>query len=198
VDYGYSTDNGVTYPLKNFKPAVFVTEILNRIFEEAEFVITAPIFESFFFRKLILLTAEKNITREVLNLLDQRTNLLIQNVTSTPSFSQLLVFNSVSAPSFTISNGGTKFTYNKTQGLNTGLNFNVSLSLTSLATFTKNQWTIIVLKNGSQILSESELVTIVPLGGTYTYNFAISGGITLFILWLILNWMYKKKIFIKI
>jgi hypothetical protein len=179
VDYGYSTDNGVTYPLKNFKPAVFVTEILNRIFEEAEFVITAPIFESFFFRKLILLTAEKNITREVLNLLDQRTNLLIQNVTSTPSFSQLLTFNSVSAPSFTISNGGTKFTYNKTQGLNTGLNFNVSLSLTSLETFTKNQWTIIVLKNGSQILSESELVTIVPLGGTYTYNFAISGGITL-------------------
>ena len=26
----------------------------------------------------------------------------------------------------------------------------------------------------------------------------ISGGITLLILWLILNWMYKKKIFIKI
>jgi hypothetical protein len=178
VDYGYSANN-INYPLKNFKPAVFVTEILKRIFEDAKFVITAPIFESFFFRKLILLTAEKNITREVLNLLDQRTNLLIQNVTSTPSFSQLLVFNSVSAPSFTISNGGTKFTYNKTQGLNTGLNFNVSLSLTSLETFTKNQWTIIVLKNGSQILSETELVTIVPLGGTYTYNFALSGGITL-------------------
>ena len=178
VDYGYSA-NGINYPLKNFKPAVFITEILKGIFSEAGFTITAPIFESFFFKKLILLTAEKNITREVLNLLDQRTNLLTQNVTSTPNFSQLLVFNSVSAPSFTISNGGTRFTYNKTQGLNTGINLNLSLSLTSLATFTKNLWTVQILKNGTEILSESETVTIVPLGGTYTYNFAISGGITL-------------------
>ena len=30
------------------------------------------------------------------------------------------------------------------------------------------------------------------------YATLVSGGITLFILWLILNWMYKKKIFIKI
>jgi hypothetical protein len=178
VDYGYSA-NGINYPLKNFKPAVFVTEILERIFEEAEFTITAPIFESFFFKKLILLTAEKSITREVLNLLDQRTNLLIQNVTSVPTFSQLLVFNSVSAPSFTINGAANRFTYNKTQPLNTGLNLNVSLSLTSLDTFTKNLWTVSVLKNGSEILFESELVTIVPLGGTNTYNFAISGGISL-------------------
>jgi len=179
VDYGYSTDNGITYPLKNFKPAVFITEILKRIFSEAGFTITAPIFESLFFKRLILLTAEKSITREVLNLLDQRTNLLTQNVTSTPSFSQLLVFNSVSSPSFTINGAGNRFTYNKTQALNTGLNFNVSLSFTSLATFTKNLWTVSILKNGSQILSESETVTIVPLGGTYTYNIAISGGVTL-------------------
>jgi hypothetical protein len=178
VDYGYSA-NGINYPLKNFKPAVFITEILKRIFSTAGFTITAPIFESFFFKKLILLTAEKSITREVLNLLDQRTNLLTLPVTTTPNFSQLLVFNSVSAPSFTISNGGTKFTYNKTQALNTGLNFNVSISFTSLATFTKNLWTVSILKNGSQILSESETVTIVPLGGTYTYNIAISGGVTL-------------------
>ena len=179
VDYGYSANN-INYPLKNFKPAVFVTEILERIFSEAGFEIQEPkFFESFFFKKLILLTAEKSITREVLNLLHQTTALLTQNVTSTPTFQQLLVFNSVSAPSFTISNGGTRFTYNKTQGLNTGINLNLSLSLTSLATFTKNLWTVQILKNGTQILSESETVTIVPLGGTYTYNFAISGGVTL-------------------
>jgi hypothetical protein len=178
VDYGYSANN-INYPLKNFKPAVFITEILKRIFSTAGFVINATIFESFFFRKLILLTAEKSITREVTNLLHQTTNLLIQNVTSVPTFSQLLVFNSVSAPSFTINGAANRFTYNKTQPLNTGLNFNVTLSFTSLETFTKNLWTVIVLKNGSQILSESETVTIVPLGGNYTYNFAISGGISL-------------------
>jgi len=179
VDYGYSANN-INYPLKNFKPAVFITEILKRIFSEAGFVINATIFESFFFKKLILLTAEKSITREVLNLLDQRTNLLTQNITFvSPTFTQLLNFNSVSSPSFTISNGGSRFTYNKTQPLNTGLNLNVTLSITSLATFTKNLWTVSVLKNGNQIFSESETVTIRPLGGTYTYNFAISGGISL-------------------
>lgn len=178
VDYGYSANN-INYPLKNFKPAVFITEILKRIFSTAGFTIIAPIFESFFFKKLILLTAEKSITREVLNLLHQTTALLTQNVTSTPSFSQLLVFNSVSAPSFTINGAANRFTYNKTQGLNTGINLNVTLSFTSLATFTKNLWTVSILKNGSEILSESETVTIVPLGGTYTYNFAISGGISL-------------------
>jgi hypothetical protein len=180
VDYGYSTDNGITYPLKNFKPAVFVTEILERIFEEAEFEIQEPkFFESFFFKKLILLTAEKSITREVLNLLDQRTDSLIQPVTNVTNFQQLLVFNSVSAPSFTISNAGTRFTYNKTQGLNTGINLNVNLSFTSLETSTKNLWTVQILKNGSQIFSKSETVTIMPLGGTYNYTFAISGGVTL-------------------
>ena len=30
------------------------------------------------------------------------------------------------------------------------------------------------------------------------YASLVSGGITLFILWLILYWMYKKKIFIKV
>ncbi len=48
-----------------------------------------------------------------------------------------------------------------------------------MATFTKNLWTVSILKNGTQILSESETVTIVPLGGTYTYNIEISGGVTL-------------------
>jgi len=178
VDYGYSANN-INYPLKNFKPAVFITEILERIFSEAGFVINATIFESFFFRKLILLTAEKSITREVLNLLHQTTALLTQNVAAVPTFQQLLVFNSVSAPSFTISNGGTRFTYNKTQALNTGINLNVTLSLTSLATFTENQWTLSVLKNSNVIFSQSVTVQIVPLGGTNTYGFAISGGISL-------------------
>ena len=178
VDYGYSV-NGINYPIKNFKPAVFITEILKRMFDEAGFVITAPIFESFFFRKLILLTAEKNITREVTNLLNQTTNLLIQNVAATNTFTHLLTFNSVSATSFTINGAGNKFTYNKTQALNTGLTFNVRFSFTSLDTFTKNIWTARVKKNGSTIFSDSETVTIVPLSGSFIWDVSLSGGVTL-------------------
>jgi len=178
VDYGYSVNN-INYPIKNFKPAVFITEILKRIFDEAGFIIQADIFESFFFRKLILLTAEKTITREVANLLDQRTDLFQTSITTQPSFTHFMTFQSVEAVNFTINAGRTRFTYNKTQPLTTGLNFNASISYSSLATFTKNTWTVRILKNGSQILSDTETVTIVPLGGTFTWNVEISAGINL-------------------
>lgn len=178
VDYGYSVNN-INYPIKNFKPAVFITEILKRMFDEAGFIIQAPIFESFFFRKLILLTAEKTITREVANLLDQRTDLYQTSITTQPSFTHLMTFQSVEAVNFTINGARNRFTYNKSQPLTTGLNFNASISYSSLATFTKNTWTVRILKNGSQILSDTETVTIVPLGGTFTWNVEISAGINL-------------------
>lgn len=179
VDYGYSV-NGINYPIKNFKPAVFITEILTRIFAEAEFEIQEPnFFKSFFFRKLILLTAEKDITREVANLLDQRTDLFQTSITTQPSFTHLMTFQSVEAVNFTINPARTRFTYNKSQPLTTGLNFNASISYTSLATFTKNTWTVRILKNGSPILTDTETVTIVPLGGNFTWNVEISAGINL-------------------
>ena len=178
VDYGYSVNN-INYPIKNFKPAVFITEILKRMFDEAGFIIQADIFESFFFRKLILLTAEKTITREVANLLDQRTDLYQTSITTQPSFTHLMTFQSVEAVNFTINGARNRFTFNKSQPLTTGLNFNASISYTSLATFTKNTWTVRILKNGSQILSDTETVTIVPLGGTFTWNVEISAGINL-------------------
>ena len=70
VDYGYSVDME-TFPIKNFKPAVFVSEIMKRIFDQANFTIVSPIFDSFYFRKSILITAEKTITRLASTLLDQ-------------------------------------------------------------------------------------------------------------------------------
>ncbi len=99
VDYGISTDS-ITYPIKNFKPAVFVSEILTRIFKEAGFQINAPIFSSFYFRKLILVTAEKTITRESTTLLSQTTNLFTQEVTTDTDFSHLLSFTNVEASGF--------------------------------------------------------------------------------------------------
>ncbi len=146
VDYGYSVDS-ITYPIKNFKPAVFVTEILRRIFAEANFQLTAPFFESFYFRKLLLITAEKTITRESTTLLNQTTNLFQQEVTTDSDFSHLLSFTSVEASGFTIQNSGTRFRWNKTQGLNTGLNLNFRIFLEALQGYTDNVWTVSVLNS---------------------------------------------------
>ena len=178
VDYGISTDS-ITYPIKNFKPAVFVSEILSRIFSEAGFQITAPIFDSFYFRKLILVTAEKDITRESTTLLDQSPSLFQQEVTTTPSFSRLLNFSSTLATGFTIENSGTRFRWNKAQNLNTGLNLNLRLSFESLEAYTNNDWTISVLKNGSQILSSTRNAQLISAGQFFFWNVEITGGISL-------------------
>ena len=178
VDYGYSVDS-ITYPIKNFKPAVFVTEILRRIFAEANFQLTAPFFESFYFRKLLLITAEKTITRESTTLLNQTTNLFQQEVTTDSDFSHLLSFTSVEASGFTIQNSGTRFRWNKTQGLNTGLNLNFRIFLEALQGYTDNVWTVSVLKNGSEVLYSSKLVSFISPGQIYAWDVSISGGIDL-------------------
>jgi hypothetical protein len=178
VDYGYSVDS-ITYPIKNFKPAVFVTEILRRIFAEANFQVTAPFFESFYFRKLLLITAEKTITRESTTLLNQTTNLFQQEVTTDPDFTHLLGFTSVETSGFTIQNSGTRFRWNKTQGLNTGLNLNFRIFLEALQGYTDNVWTVSVLKNGSEVLYSSKLVSFISAGQIYAWDVSISGGIDL-------------------
>jgi hypothetical protein len=179
VDYGYSTDGNVTFPITNFKPAVFVSEILKRIFAEANFQVTAPIFSSVYFRKLLLITAEKTITKESTTLLHQTPVLYQQEVTTDASFSRLLNFSSTLASGFTIQNSGTRFRWNKTQNLNTGLTLNLRLSFESLQAFTENVWTISVLKNGSEILFSSRNVNFISVGQFYLWDVEITGGIDL-------------------
>ena len=179
VDYGYSTDGNVTFPITNFKPAVFVSEILKRIFAEANFQVTAPIFSSVYFRKLLLITAEKTITKESTTLLHQTPVLYQQEVTTDASFSRLLNFSSTLASGFTIQNSGTRFRWNKTQNLNTGLTLNLRLSFESLQAFTENVWTISVLKNGSEILYSARNVNFISVGQFYLWDVEITGGIDL-------------------
>ena len=178
VDYGFSVD-GVTYPIRNFKPAVYVSEILRRIFDEAGFQITADIFTSFYFKKLILVTAEKMITKESTTLLDQSPVLYQQETTSVAFLSRLLNFSSTLATGFNILNAGTRFQWNKAQNLNTGLTLNLRLSFESLESFTNNDWTVSVLKNGSPILSSTRNVQLISAGQFYLWNVEISGGISL-------------------
>ena len=178
VDYGYSVDS-ISYPIKNFKPAVFISEILKRIFAEANFQVTAPFFSSFYFRKLLLITAEKTITRESTTLLNQNPNLFLDEVTTEADFSHLLVFSNVEASGFTISNGGTRFTWTKAQSLNTGLNLNLKIAFEALQGYTDNVWTLSVLKNGSEIFYDSRLVSFISAGQVFNWDVAISGGVDL-------------------
>jgi hypothetical protein len=179
VDYGLSS-NMVTFPFKNFKPAVFVTEILKRIFDEAGFTIQEPnFFKSFNFRKLILVTAEEKITKEETTLLNQTTNLFDQQVTTVPTFLQVLTFNNVLASGFSINLAANRFTWTKSQILNTGLNFNARIVFQALQVPTVNTWTVNVRRNGPVILSDTRTVNLAQVGQPFIWDVEISGGVTL-------------------
>jgi hypothetical protein len=180
VDYGRSLDMEL-FPIENFKPAVFVSEILKRIFDEAGFQIQEPNFftSSFYFKKLILLTAEKTITKEVTTLLEQTTNLYTEEVTSDTSYSHLLTFTNVLDDGFTITNGGTRFTWNKEQPLNTGLTFNVQIVFEALQVVTENAWALDVNKNNNTIFGAGQNITFVQAGQIFTWDIEIAGGVTL-------------------
>jgi hypothetical protein len=181
VDYGYGVlDGGVkVYPIKNFKPAVFVTEILKRIFSEAGFLIKEPnFFESFYFRKLLLVTAEKNITREVTKLLEQTTNVFFDDITDTPSFEHILTFLNVESEGFDVT-GGDTFTWTRTQPLNTGATFNARISFEALGAPTNNTWTIQITRDGVPVLSDNVVVELNSVGALFNWDVEIAGGISL-------------------
>jgi hypothetical protein len=179
VDYGRSLDME-TFPIENFKPAVFVTEILKRIFDDAGFQIQEPNFfnTNFYFRKLILLTAEKTITREVTKLLEQTTNLFFDDVTDTPSYEHTLTFLNVEASGFDVT-GGDTFTWTRTQPLNTGATFNARLSFVAITAPTNNTWTIQITRGGVPVLSQNVVVDLNSVGAIFNWDVEIAGGITL-------------------
>jgi len=181
VDYGYGVDDSgtIVYPIQNFKPAVFVTEILRRIFSEAGFTINAEIFESVYFKKLILLTSEKTVTKEVSILLEQANTLFSSQITTQQTFSHPLVFDFLSTDGFEVTDGGTRFNWVKEQEINTGLTFNAEIVLYPLAVPTDNIWNLQILKNEAPFLTATETVSFNQLSQQFNWSVNLSGGVTL-------------------
>ena len=172
VDYGYTTD-GITYPLVSFKPAIFIREILKRIFAESSFEIVAPFFDTQYFKKLILVTAEKAITKQVSTLLNQISQ-FSDTAAAVETYSRTLFFNtSVSAEGFTISNANTRFTWNRTQTLNTGLSFIAQYQFTTLISSSRALYTLYVNRNGSTILSDTKTINL-RTGEYYNWDINLS------------------------
>jgi hypothetical protein len=158
VDYGYTT-NSITYPLVSFKPAVFIREILKRIFAESGFEIRAPFFDTQYFKKLILVTAEKSITKQVSTLLHQVAS-FFDSTGAVQFYSQPLFFStSISAEGFTINPQQTRFTWNRAQTLNTGLSFEAYYQFSANQT-TRGIWSLYVKRNGSTIANANRIINL--------------------------------------
>lgn len=169
VDYGLSVD-GISYPLKNFKPAVFVREILKRMFAEAGFEIVAPFFNTQYFRKLLLITAEKSITKQVTTILQGESPSFTAYTTS-DFYSQAQIF------TFSINNGftnssGIKFIWNREQTIKTGLHYDGNFKFTAVAgvTFWQAIWTLKVTINGNPIINRSRTISFNSEGEYFNWD----------------------------
>ena len=178
VDYGYSVD-GYAYPLTNFKPAVYIREILKRIFAEAGFEIRAPFFNTQYFKKLIMVTAEKSITKQVSTLLNQYGFSTIEYITTDETYSDLIYFSSIANDGFTISNTGSRFTWNRAQTINTGLTFKCSFQFQALQGGTFNQWMVHIKKNGSDILNATRTIYFTVTGQVFNWDVELSTALDL-------------------
>lgn len=178
VDYGYST-NGITYPLVNFKPAVFVREILKRIFAEAGFEIIAPFFNTQYFKKLIMVTAEKTITRQSSTLLNQYGFGDLEYLENEQTFQKYMFFSNVYNEGFTISNSGSRFTWNRIQTINTGLTFKCSFQFVALQGGTRTEWMVHIKKNGSDILTARRVIFFTSQGQTFNWDVELSTALDL-------------------
>jgi hypothetical protein len=170
VDYGYTTDS-ITYPFASFKPAVFVREIIEKIFAGSGFVLNSEFFNTQYFKKLILVTAEKAITKQVSTLLNQ-TSGFEDTAGNVEYWTKQIAFTSIAAEGFTINPQGTRFTWNRAQTLNTGVNFNHRIQLLCLEAGTQVYWTMRVTKNGSTIMTDSRMVYFSAQYQFYNWDWA--------------------------
>ena len=171
VDYGYSAD-GITYPFVSFKPAVFVREILGRIFAESGFKIVAPFFDTQYFKKLIFITAEKSITNSITQLLNQTAE-FVEVLTTQEEYDYPVQFTDVLHEGFTITEAGAKFTWNRSQTINTSLRLIAHFKFISLQTG-NTYWRISVKKNGAEVLYKEVFINATSIGQIYFWDIDLS------------------------
>lgn len=168
VDYGLSVD-GITYPLENFKPAVFVREILKRMFAEAGFEIIAPFFNTQYFKKLLLITAEKSITKQVTTILEGVGEPYTDSADN-PTYNQPQFFTIGTNYGFTST--GVKFTWNRAQTIKTGLHYDGSFTFEPIAgpSTWKTIWNLKVCVNGIPIIDRSRIINFSALGQYFNWD----------------------------
>jgi len=173
VDYGLSVD-GISYPLKNFKPAIFVREILKRMFAEAGFEIVAPFFDTQYFKKLLLITAEKGITKQLTTILNADGDSYEYEATGA-TYLEPQYFTPTVNNGFT-NNSGIKFTWNREQTIKTGLHYIGNFRFEPLAgpTTWKTNWTLRVSINGIPVIERTRIINFNSIDDYFNWDIDVN------------------------
>jgi hypothetical protein len=165
VDYGGDSTNKIDFKLNAFRPAFFVKQYIDKMFENANFTYTAPFFETSFFKSLVIPNNQKEFSKKssiaffVQNGGDSYTNESGGNVPI--SFDTLTTLGN-----FTANGLSNLFTYNSATQLTGSLNITLKGDIvyplpTGIVSFK-------VLKNGVVIDSQNTTST------TYDISIVVS------------------------
>jgi len=158
IDYGtYSTPEKnpgrvkVDYDYRTFRPALFVKEYIDKMFEPTGYTYESSFFNSAFFKKLIVPGNTKELIKIATNVLTatRNTSGTIYTGLNFNSFN----FDSKIGNNFTMSGGGQVFTYIGTENISVNGILLINGLLKSF--FTNTEWYISIFKNNSLVITQN-------------------------------------------
>lgn len=157
IDYGrYSTDKK-DYDYRTFRPALFVKEYVDKIFEESGYVYESNFFNSAFFKKLIIPCNLSKLTKKTSDLfLGYRTKINLLNQSSNVVSPFWLGYNNIIYNFFTIEyNGGNAnypfYRYTSPEAVNIKIEYKIKAFIQYATWPSNHRFRYGVRKNGQNI-----------------------------------------------
>lgn len=173
IDYGTASSAKADWDIRTFRPALYVKEYIDKMFEADGFRYSSALFETDRFKRLVVPNNLKNLTSLVNDLIAATA---IGNQIISPSLLDLAEFDSPPTGSgFTLSVDGKTFTYAGATGATIDIEytFDTILTYSNLSRRTRLE----ILKNGTTIFSEEKYGTFNTFSGTFQTSIAISDTI---------------------
>jgi len=126
IDYGTYSANKINYDYRTFRPALYVKEYINKMFEGSGYTYESSFFNSSFFKKLIVPCNVAKLTKIITDLIEVKntTNQPFVNLTIAPITSRLNFQSPILLENFSVSNNNT-FTYT---GIDTEISVTVQIN----------------------------------------------------------------------
>jgi hypothetical protein len=126
-----------------------------------------------------MVTAEKSITKQSSTLLNQYGYGFEESITTDPDFDNIIFFSNVASEGFTISNSGSRFTWNRAQTLNTGLTFKCKIQVVALQGGKRNEFFVKIKKNGSTFLEDNRVIFFSVQYQTFNWDVELNTALDL-------------------
>jgi hypothetical protein len=151
IDYGTYSSDKHNWQYKTFRPALFVKQYIDKIFDRSGYSYVSDLFSTARFKKLIIPNNRKVLTKKASVAFDRT---VTNGVLIYPNLTRFVVFNNaVVTGSFLINAAKNTFTYNGTNGYNCGINYNIQGSFYKNASYPNYRFEVRLLVNNNPITS---------------------------------------------